>query len=115
MAHVFNDNVSETFSSNQHLGTSTTDAFAKNEQTKKDKALCVEFLKEWRRGENFIYRERLKANYRSGRYFLEVDFTDMAAFDKSMSDRLAKDPDSVLPLLEQAAKKVSTKFLKKNN
>ncbi|MES1921344.1 minichromosome maintenance protein 5 [Bonamia ostreae] len=111
MAHVFSEVTSAATYSDQRLGAETSEAFKRNEQIKQDEAICYKFIEEWRKDESFIYRERVKANYRSRKPELTIDFSDLSAFDKSLSDRLAADPNSLLSLLEKAALKVVAETL----
>lgn len=56
---------------------------------------------------HFKYRDTLKRNYLLGKFFLDVEFEDLAGFDESLSDKLRKQPAEHLQIFEEAAKEVA--------
>ena len=67
-----------------------------------------EFLRQFQTGQfNYIYRDSLRNNYNSGRYWLEVDLTDLNSYDEELGELVKKQPTDVLPLFEEAAKEVA--------
>lgn len=55
---------------------------------------------------NYIYRDALRSNYNSKRYWLEVDLKDLASYDEELGEMVKKQPTEVLPLFEDAAKEL---------
>lgn len=67
-----------------------------------------EFLRQFQTGQfNFVYRDSLRNNYTSGRYWLEVDLKDLSSFDEELGELVKKQPNEMLPLFEEAAKEVA--------
>lgn len=67
-----------------------------------------EFLRQFQTGQfNYIYRDSLRNNYTSGRYWLEVDLKDVNSYDEELGELIKKQPTEVLPLFEEAAKEVA--------
>lgn len=67
-----------------------------------------EFLRQFQTGQfNYIYRDSLRNNYNSGRYWLEVDLKDLNSYDEELGELVKKQPTDVLPLFEEAAKEVA--------
>lgn len=52
-------------------------------------------------------RDGLKRNYLLGKYFLEVELEDLAAFDDALADKLYKQPTENLHIFEEAAREVA--------
>lgn len=50
------------------------------------------------------YRDQLSMNYNQGKYAIEVDYQDLLLFDKTIAERLRKEPERVLKKFEVAAK-----------
>lgn len=66
-----------------------------------------DFLRVFHTGNfNYIYRDSLRNNYNSGRYWLEVDLKDLSSYDEELGELLKKQPTEVLPLFEDAAKEI---------
>jgi len=66
-----------------------------------------DFLRVFHTGNfNYIYRDSLRNNYNSGRYWLEVDLKDLNSYDEELGELLKKQPTEVLPLFEDAAKEI---------
>jgi len=66
----------------------------------------IKFIKEYRNGNVFKYREQLQYNMQKGIHKLEIDFEDLDAENKNLSDVLIHKPGVVIPLFETAIKEV---------
>lgn len=66
----------------------------------------LEFLRSFRVGPLFFYREQLLANYRRGNYYFTVSLSHLSTYDQFLQDLLLKSPKDHLPLLENAAKEM---------
>lgn len=67
-----------------------------------------DFLRVFHTGNfNYIYRDALRNNYNSGRYWLEVDLKDVSSYDEELGEQVKKQPTEVLPLFEDAAKEIA--------
>jgi DNA replication licensing factor MCM5 len=67
-----------------------------------------DFLRVFHTGNfNYIYRDALRNNYNSGRYWLEVDLKDVNSYDEELGEQVKKLPTEVLPLFEDAAKEIA--------
>lgn len=53
-----------------------------------------------------LYAEQLRANYAKGEPFVKIDMADLYAFDESLAHAFANDPDTLIPILEDACKEV---------
>lgn len=72
-----------------------------------------DFLRVFHMGNfNYIYRDALRSNYNSGRYWLEVDLKDLNSYDEELGELIKKQPTDVLPLFEDAAKEVVDEITK---
>lgn len=69
------------------------------------------FLRGFRVGPLFFYREQLLANARRNHWFVTVNLSHVAAFDQELQDLLLKNPKEQLPLLESAAKEMLAQLL----
>ena len=59
-----------------------------------------DFLRVFHTGNfNYVYRDSLKNNYNSGRYWLEIDLKDLNSYDEELGETLKKQPTEVLPLV----------------
>jgi DNA replication licensing factor MCM5 len=59
-----------------------------------------DFLRVFHTGNfNYIYRDALRNNYNSGRYWLEVDLKDVNSYDEELGELIKKQPTEVLPLV----------------
>ena len=65
-----------------------------------------EFVRTFRWGNNYIYRDQLLRHYRKGVYNLEIDLAHINHFDSIMHDSIQKYPNQALPVLEEAAREV---------
>jgi DNA replication licensing factor MCM5 len=63
-----------------------------------------EFLRTFRVGPIFHYREQLISNYRRNNYFFTVELTHLGSYDQYLQDLVLKSPKEYLPLMENAAK-----------
>jgi len=67
-----------------------------------------DFLRVFHTGNmNYIYRDALRNNYNSGRYWLEIDLKDVNSYDEELGEQVKKQPTEVLPLFEDAAKEIA--------
>jgi len=67
-----------------------------------------DFLRVFHTGNfNYIYRDALRNNYTSGRYWLEVDLKDLNSYDEELGEMLKKQPTEILPLFEDASKEIA--------
>lgn len=66
----------------------------------------LEFLRSFRVGPLFFYREQLLANYRRSNFYFTVSLSHLATYDQFLQDLLLKSPKDHLPLLENAAKEM---------
>eukprot|EP01065_Artemidia_motanka_P043491 TRINITY_DN6035_c0_g1_i2.p1 TRINITY_DN6035_c0_g1~~TRINITY_DN6035_c0_g1_i2.p1 ORF type:complete len:776 (+),score=192.86 TRINITY_DN6035_c0_g1_i2:56-2329(+) len=55
----------------------------------------------------YVYRKALTENLSNGRQYLEVDFDDLASYDKPLALRLKGAPLTYLPIFEEAARDVA--------
>jgi DNA replication licensing factor MCM5 len=62
------------------------------------------FVREFRVGTEYTYREQLRLHSASGQYKLVIDLEDLTAFDPYLAEQVRERPDVVLPLCELAAK-----------
>lgn len=63
-----------------------------------------EFVRTFRSGNKFLYREQLLSNYRKGVHNIEIDLAHLNAFDSRLHDSLQKQPNTYLPIFEGAAR-----------
>ncbi|KAG6616723.1 DNA replication licensing factor MCM5 [Phytophthora cinnamomi] len=69
------------------------------------------FLRGFRVGPLFVYREQLLANARRQLWVVTVSLSHVAAFDQELQGLLLKSPREQLPLLERAAKEMLAQLL----
>ncbi|KAL7681777.1 putative mini-chromosome maintenance protein [Plasmopara halstedii] len=69
------------------------------------------FLRGFRIGPLFYYREQLLANARRNHWFVNVNLSHVAAYDQELQDLLLNSPKEKLSLLENAAKETLTQLL----
>ncbi|PVU96856.1 hypothetical protein BB561_000921 [Smittium simulii] len=62
-----------------------------------------DFIQNFRDGNLFLYREQLRANIAVGRYFLKVEFQDLASYDAVLSQKLLNESSEILSMFEEAA------------
>ena len=101
--------VGQVFSSNQQLatdpdanvlGTEMEDELPPTEMLKRFR----EFVRTFRLGNNYIYRDQLLRHFRKGVHNLEIDLAHINHFDSRMHDSIQKYPNQALPVLEEATK-----------
>lgn len=63
-----------------------------------------EFLRNFRVGPLFYYREQLLANYRRNTFVFTLNLTHLSTYDQLLQDLMLRNPKDHLPLLENAAK-----------
>lgn len=93
------------------VDTFSTDEIGGNDPNKVNfmniKKKLKDFLRVFHTGNfNYLYRDSLRNNYNSGRYWLEVDLKDLNSYDEELGELLKKQPTEVLPLFEDAAKEI---------
>lgn len=94
------------------VDTFSTDEIGGNDPNKVNfisiKKKLKDFLRVFHTGNfNYIYRDALRNNYNSGRYWLEVDLKDVNSYDEELGELVKKQPTEVLPLFEDAAKEIA--------
>ena len=95
----------DTFATDE-LGSSANDPNKINFMSIKKK--LKDFLRVFHTGNfNYIYRDALRSNYNSSRYWLEVDLKDLNSYDEELGELLKKQPTDVLPLFEDAAREIA--------
>lgn len=65
------------------------------------------FIREFHINNLFIYRESLRRNYNSRRYWIDIELRHLSDYDDNLCDHLQKQPAESLPLFEEAAKEVA--------
>ncbi|CAF1617500.1 unnamed protein product, partial [Adineta ricciae] len=65
------------------------------------------FIREFHINNLFIYREMLRRNYNSRRYWIDIELRHLSDYDDNLCDHLKKQPAELLPLFEEAAKEVA--------
>ncbi|XP_013394229.1 DNA replication licensing factor mcm5-A isoform X2 [Lingula anatina] len=66
-----------------------------------------DFLKQFREGSSYIYRDQLKRHYNLGQYWVDINIEDIASYDENLAEKLTKVPADHMPLFEDAAKEVA--------
>ncbi|TEB39338.1 ATP dependent DNA helicase [Coprinellus micaceus] len=69
--------------------------------------LLYEFLQYFRIGEDFVYRDKLRANLLIKLYLLEVDLRHVSLFHDELAHAIQDRPSDVLPLFENAATRMA--------
>ncbi|EAU93404.1 ATP dependent DNA helicase [Coprinopsis cinerea okayama7 len=69
--------------------------------------LLFDFLSKFRIGEEFIYRDKLRANLLLKLYLLEIDLRHVSLFNDELAHAIQDRPGDILPLFENAAAKVA--------
>ncbi|XP_015511621.1 DNA replication licensing factor Mcm5 [Neodiprion pinetum] len=91
----------------EHFSTEEPDD-GKQLKLKQCKQKFKEFIRQFHEGNfNYKYRDALKRNYNLGRYWVEVNLEDLAAFDESLAEKIYKQPLDYLPVFEEAATDVA--------
>ena len=86
------------------VDTFSTDEIGGNDPNKVNfisiKKKLKDFLRVFHTGNfNYIYRDALRNNYNSARYWLEVDLKDVNSYDEELGELVKKQPTEVLPLV----------------
>lgn len=69
------------------------------------------FILEFYIGGSYIYREQLRENVLTGRYFLKIHMTHLVLFQEDLGQRLSDEPGVILPIFESVAKEVATRIV----
>jgi DNA replication licensing factor MCM5 len=59
----------------------------------------VNFILEFHVDNAFIYRDQIRENVLSKRYFCDVDMTHLIAYDEHLAHRLNNEPGDLIPLV----------------
>ena len=63
-----------------------------------------EFIRNYREGNIYPYREQLQQRWRKRETFLEVNFAHLQEYNHDLMSKIAERPSEYLPLFERAAK-----------
>ncbi|KAJ2928801.1 hypothetical protein H1R20_g8207, partial [Candolleomyces eurysporus] len=77
--------------------------------------LLFDFLQGFRIGEDFIYRDKLRANILIKLYLLEVDLRHVSLYHDDLAHAIQDRPADILPLFESAATKIAKQLLTPRN
>ncbi|KAH9823865.1 MCM2/3/5 family-domain-containing protein [Melampsora americana] len=69
------------------------------------------FIQNFRIGDSFLYRDRLRTNLLAKVYALEVEMQHLIVYDEELSHSLTNSPGDILPLFETAVRKVAESML----
>lgn len=69
------------------------------------------FIQNFRIGDSFIYRDRLRTNLLAKVYALEVEMQHLIVYDEELAHSLTNAPGDLLPLFESAVRKVAESML----
>ncbi|RSH81781.1 minichromosome maintenance protein 5 [Apiotrichum porosum] len=64
--------------------------------------LFLEFLKNFRVGGEFVYRDRLRSSLLLHHHTLEVDLRDLVVYNEELAQKVDDQPGEMIPLLESA-------------
>jgi len=67
----------------------------------------VEFIRNFRASNAYIYRDQLRRHYNLGNYHLDVDLDDLIAYSDALASLLQTKPTDYFPLFEAAAKQAA--------
>ena len=95
---------SAVYFSNQNLGGEASSDSAATLSRSSALQKFREFIRNFREGNVFLYRERLLRGFRKREHFLEVNLRHLNAYDKVLQDLVQTYPTSYLALFELAAK-----------
>ncbi|KIO02322.1 hypothetical protein M404DRAFT_147833 [Pisolithus tinctorius Marx 270] len=73
--------------------------------------LLLDFLLQYRVGEEFVYRDKLRANLLLKQYQLEVDLRHLSLYNDELAHAMQDRPADILPLFENAATKAARTIL----
>ncbi|KAF5337117.1 hypothetical protein D9611_003224 [Ephemerocybe angulata] len=77
--------------------------------------LLYDFLQTFRIGEDFIYRDKLRANLLIKLYLLEVDLRHVSLYHDELAHAIQDRPADILPLFENAATKIGKSLFGNRN
>lgn len=69
------------------------------------------FVREFRDGNTFTYRDQLRRHYHLEKYLLEVQLEDLTAFNERLGEAISKKPAIYLPIFEKAATDIAAVVL----
>ena len=70
-----------------------------------------EFIRNFRRGNNFVYRNQLLQRWRKRDFHLNIDLQDVLSYDSELNDVIQRSPNEYVPLFEAAAKDALTRLI----
>lgn len=73
--------------------------------------LLLDFLLQYRVGEEFVYRDKLRANLLLKQYQLEVDLRHLSLYNDELAHAVQDRPTDILPLFENATTKAARTIL----
>ncbi|KAM6497978.1 MCM domain containing protein [Amanita muscaria] len=73
--------------------------------------LLLDFLLQYRVGGEFIYRDKLRANFLLKQYVLEVDLRHISLYNDELAHAIQDSPADILPLFENAATRAARLIL----
>jgi DNA replication licensing factor MCM5 len=73
--------------------------------------LFWEFLYNFRVGNEFAYRDRLRSSLLLGKHTLQVDLDDLLMWNEQLGQRVMEKPGECVPLLESALLRLSRQIL----
>ncbi|KAH9911436.1 ATP dependent DNA helicase [Epithele typhae] len=79
-------------------------------RSKVEKTL-LEFLLQYRVGNDFIYRDKLRANLLLKQHQIEVDLRHVGLYNDEMAHAIQEQPGEILPLFENAAARAARSIL----
>ncbi|KAH9467108.1 hypothetical protein Pst134EB_002136 [Puccinia striiformis f. sp. tritici] len=65
------------------------------------------FILDFRLGESFIYRDRLRTNLLAKVYAIEIELQHLIVYDEELAHSISNSPGEILPLFEIAVRKVA--------
>ncbi|PWN50590.1 putative CDC46-cell division control protein [Violaceomyces palustris] len=74
-------------------------------------AALFDFVQKFRTGNDFIYRDRLRANLLAKQYLLDVQLEHVQLWSNNLAQALRETPGDVLPLFEAAVKRAARYIL----
>ncbi|KDN47328.1 MCM-domain-containing protein [Tilletiaria anomala UBC 951] len=70
-----------------------------------------DFLQRFRLGNDFIYRDRLRANLLAKQYMVEVQLEHVQLWNATLAQNMREKPGEILPLFESAVKRIARRIL----
>ncbi|KAF1346139.1 DNA replication licensing factor MCM5 [Delphinella strobiligena] len=71
----------------------------------------VNFILDFHLENAFIYRDQIRENVLSKRYYCDIDIAHLIAYDEQLAHRLNNEPGEIIPLFEAAIKQCSQKIV----